>query len=207
MRLTFRNDVLGLAAETDAEREICALLMAADGHVFKLHAASDRGLAFAELGPEDEACRTPLNIVHSVEPRFRPISNLAQTPFELDDERYASVEGFWQGLKVAGAAERRAWARMPGPEAQSRGKALSQPATFDYQDTPVAAGSPGHWALMQRACEAKFTQDPGARAALIASGQRWLTHKVRRDSRTIPGVIMAQIWMNIRAKLERSDED
>lgn len=205
MKLSFRNNVIGLSAETEAEQEICALLMAADTHVFKLHCATDRGMAFTELGPEDDACRAPLNIVHSVEPRFRPISNLADTPFELDGERYASVESFWQGLKVEGAAERRTMARLSGPEAQGRGAALGQPTEFTYQNTRIAAGSPEHRDLMRRACEAKFDQNPAARAALLASGQRWLTHKVRRDSRTIPGAIMAQIWMKVRAGLLAPD--
>ena len=53
MRLTYQNDVIGLSAETPAEEEICALLAAADGHVFRLNAPTRRGLAFREIGPED----------------------------------------------------------------------------------------------------------------------------------------------------------
>ena len=44
MRLTYQNDVIGLSAETPAEEAICALLRAADGHVFRLHAPTQRGL-------------------------------------------------------------------------------------------------------------------------------------------------------------------
>lgn len=55
---------------------------------------------------------------------------------------------------------------------------------------------------MRKACEAKFTLNSEAREALLATGERWLTHKVRRVSRTIPGAIMADIWMRIRAKLQ-----
>jgi predicted NAD-dependent protein-ADP-ribosyltransferase YbiA (DUF1768 family) len=53
---------------------------------------------------------------------------------------------------------------------------------------------------MERACRAKFEQNAEARAALLATGDRPLTHVVRRDSTTIPGVIMAQIWMRIRKR-------
>lgn len=100
MKLSFRNNVVGLSAETPEEEAICAQLCAADGHVFKLHATSERGMAFSTIGPEDEARRAPLNIVQSIAPRFAPISNLAHTPFVLDGLDYASIEGFWQGLKT-----------------------------------------------------------------------------------------------------------
>lgn len=201
MRLSFDNNVVGLAAETPAEEAICELLRASDGYVFRLHAATHRGLAFSEIGQEDEARRAPLNIVRSMEPRFALISNLARTPFTLDGEIYASVEGFWQGLKSAEPAQRRILGKLSGGEAKGRGDSLGRPQQFDYEGTTIVSGSPEHWELMRRACEAKFTQHAGARAALLNSGQRWLTHRTRKDSRTIPGAIMADIWMQIRAKL------
>ena len=37
-----------------------------------------------------------------------------------------------------------------------------------------------------------------ARAALLATGTRPLEHKVKVDSRTIPGIVMADIWTRIR---------
>jgi predicted NAD-dependent protein-ADP-ribosyltransferase YbiA (DUF1768 family) len=60
---------------------------------------------------------------------------------------------------------------------------------------------------MKQACRAKFTQNAEARAALLSTGERPLTHRVRRDSATIPGVIMADIWTRIRATLARSHDD
>ena len=206
MRLTYQNDVIGLSAETPAEEAICALLRAADGHVFRLHAPTQRGLAFSEIGPEDEARRAPLNIVRSMAPRFAPISNLAHTPFMLDGEIYASVEAFWQGLKSTDPAQRRSLASLWGPEAKGRGDPLGHPQAFDYGGTTIVSGSPEHWALMRRACEAKFAQHAGARTALLDTGERWLTHTMRKDSRTIPGVIMADIWMRIRARM-RNEAD
>ena len=56
---------------------------------------------------------------------------------------------------------------------------------------------------MERACRAKFEQNAEARAALLATGERPLTHIVRRDSKSIPGVVMADIWMRIREGLRR----
>lgn len=205
MKLSFRNNVIGLSAETPEEVEICALLALADGHVFQLHASSGRGMALSMIGPEEDARRAPLNIVQSIAPRFAPISNLAHTPFELGGQRYASIEGFWQGLKRLDPVERRAIAKLWGGEAKERGGSADQPTEFVYEGVIIAAGSPEHWALMRAACEAKFTQHEEARIALLATGERWLTHKVRRDSRTIPGAIMADIWMRIRARLQQEE--
>lgn len=201
MKLLFQNNVVSLSAETPEEQAICSQFSAIDRHVFQLHAATARGMAFSMIGPEDDARRAPLNIVRSIEPRFAAISNLARTPFALDNEHYASIEGFWQGLKTTDPAQRRSIAKLAGAEAKERGNAFGQPAEFDYGGAGIVAGSPEHWALMRRACEAKFTQNHDAHAALLATGERWLTHKVRRDSRTIPGAIMADIWMRIRVTL------
>ena len=43
--------------------------------------------------------------------------------------------------------------------------------------------------------------DDEAREALLSTKNRPLVHRMRRDSKTIPGVIMADIWMRIRADL------
>ena len=65
----------------------------------------------------------------------------------------------------------------------------------------MRVGTRDHWCLMERACAAKFTQNEVARAALRDTGSRPLEHRLRRDSRTIPGAVMADIWMRLRAKL------
>ncbi len=205
MKISFRNNVVGLSAETQEEQDICALLQPIDGHVFQLHASSNRGIAFSAIGPSDDARRTPLNIVRSVAPPFALISNLAHTPFVLDGVSYHSIEGFWQGLKSNDPKERRVFAMLSGAEAKGRGTSISQPPDFDYGGMRIATGSPEHWTLMRNACLAKFEQHKGARRALLATGERWLTHIVRKDSRTIPGVVMADIWMRIRDQLREQD--
>lgn len=202
MKLSFRDDVIRLAAETPEEEAICARLGAADGHVFKLHAVSESGLVLSAIGPEDDARRAPLNILHRIEPAFAPISNLAHTPFTFDDLAYASIEGFWQGLKIPDLEQRLAMAMLSGGEAKGRGGALAWAPMFDYGGMAIVTGSPEHWALMRNARFAKFTQNSDARQALLATGERWLTHKVRKDSRTIPGAIMADMWMRIRSRLK-----
>jgi len=204
LKLILRNGVVSLAAETDDERAICAALVAADGHVFRLNCSTERGFSWTPLGKEEDARREPLNITRTVEACFAPISNLAHTPFDLDGRRYASVEAFWQGLKLVDPDERLAAAGLFGVDARKAAEAVQQPDAFDYEGRPIRAGSPEHRDLMRRACEAKFSQDAGARAALLATGERWLTHRVRNDSRTIPGALMADIWMQIRRRIREA---
>lgn len=158
-----------------------------------------------DLGPRLEACREPLNVVSaSTDPLARIISNLATTPFELDGERYLSVESFWQGLKFPSEAERQRLAGHEGPRARSEGLRQKYEKSISYRGQEIAVGAWDHWQLMEKACRAKFQQNEEARRALLATGDRPLIHVVRRDSRSIPGVIMAQIWMRLRAELRKT---
>ncbi len=149
----------------------------------------------------DPADAGPINITRTVEARFAAIGNLAPARFELDGLPYASVEGFWQGLKFPDAATRSRVAALSGIEAKQAGDAAQPASTFLYRGATVVIGSPDHWALMERACSAKFAQDARARAALRATGSRPLTHILPVDSKTIPGAVMVQIWMRIRERL------
>ena len=158
-----------------------------------------------DLGPRLEACREPLNVVStSTDPLARIISNLATTPFELDGQRYLSIESFWQGLKFPSEDERQRLAGHEGPRARSEGLRQKYEKTISYRGQEIAVGAWDHWQLMEKACRAKFQQNEDARSALLATGNRPLIHVVRRDSRSIPGVIMAQIWMRLRAELRKT---
>jgi len=171
------------------------------GDVFELARAGERGIVLRRLGPRPEACREPIDISSRVaNDAWRPISNFAHTPFELDGRPYASVEGFWQGLKFPGERARARVAALHGHAAKSAAAGL-EPRSLRYGGVTIRYGTPEHWALMRRACEAKFTQNAVAREALLATGTRPLTHVMRRDSRSIPGVVMSDIWMKVRKKL------
>ena len=54
---------------------------------------------------------------------------------------------------------------------------------------------------MAEACGARFTQHTGAREALQSTRSRPLTHRTRRDSKTIPGALMADTWMRLREQI------
>jgi predicted NAD-dependent protein-ADP-ribosyltransferase YbiA (DUF1768 family) len=211
MRAQLKDRMIIIVAEDSADRnDLAQLARQAEGHVFALNAKGGRGCMLSDLGARETVCRVPINITWAADERWRPISNLAKTPFGLHGRRYASVEGFWQGLKFDEAADRQRIGAMYGAEAKLAGSSIPERATFSYEGKTIAVGRPEHWLLMREACLAKFSQHSAAREALLATGERPLEHRVRRDSRTIPGVVMADIWMRVRSRLRKramADDD
>jgi len=207
MRVLLKDSVLVLIPETTAEKaEIAAWKSSRGDYVFCLRSSESSNAELHQLGPRLEACREPLNAVsNSFDPIARTISNFAATPFELDGQRYRSVESFWQGLKFGDEHDRRRLADLDGPQAHFEGDKRGYDATVNYGGKDIVVGTAAHWRLMERACCAKFEQNAEARAALLSTGERPLLHLVRRDSTTIPGVIMAQIWMRIRNRLSDAE--
>lgn len=187
-------------ADWRSRHEDQVLLVTADA------SAEQGAVRLRGLGHRLEACRVPINVISSSsDPLARVISNLANTPFELDGRRYGSVESFWQGLKFESDEDRARIAALDGARARQEGTRRGYDDAVTYEGARIAVGTSDHWRLMERACRAKFEQSDEARLALLATGERPLVHVVRRDSRAIPGVVMAQIWMRIRDKLRASD--
>jgi predicted NAD-dependent protein-ADP-ribosyltransferase YbiA (DUF1768 family) len=205
MRVLLKDNLIVLVPETAEETtEIGAWKSIREHHVFSLRTSQGNSVELHDLGPRAEACREPVNVVsNSADPIARTISNFATTPFELDGQRYQSVESFWQGLKFADEADRRRLAVLDGVQARAEGEKQGYGATVSYNGKTIVIGTSAHWRLMERACRAKFEQNAEARAALLATGERPLIHVVRRDSMTIPGVIMAQIWTRIRERMRK----
>lgn len=173
-----------------------------NGNVFVLSSQDSQAIRFSNLGPKEEACREPINVTsRSPDPVIQLISNFANTRFTLDDKSYQSVEAFWQGLKFPEEKQRRKISRLYGKEAMEAGAHASVSTTFEYQGNTYRVGTIDHWELMEAACRAKFMQHEDSRFALLSTGKRPLTHITNKDSRNIPGVIMAEIWMKIRREL------
>jgi len=200
----FRNGLLIVTAEAGEAEQLAGWLRDHAGQVFRVREVKGRSAVFQAIGPEDEACRVPLNITSRLPVPLRAISNFAHAPFMLDGLSYASIEGFWQGLKFPDEADRRRVAALYGGEAKTAGSSAPAADRVTYRGESIAVGTWAHWRLMERACEAKFEQNAEARHALIATGTRPLVHRVKRDSRTIPGVIIAQIWTRTRARLAKA---
>jgi predicted NAD-dependent protein-ADP-ribosyltransferase YbiA (DUF1768 family) len=205
MRVLLKESVIVLIpGSADEARELDSWKSAHRDHVLGVRASDSQSLELHGLGERAEACRESINIVSTnPDPIAQMISNFATAPFRLDEQMYRSVESFWQGLKFPSDRDRRRVAQLEGPRARKEGEAQGYGATLLCGGQEIAVGTWAHWQLMEKACRAKFEQNSEARAALLATGTRPLTHNVRRDSRTIPGVIMAQIWMRIRGDLRR----
>lgn len=207
MRAILKDGLIVLVPEGDGEAaELSAWQARHTGHVLHVRPQSEEAAAALELwslGPREEACREPINIVSSSpDPMARLIGNFGAAPFELDGETYRTVESFWQGLKFADLVDRRRLATLSGHEAWEAGSTKGYGATVAYAGKDIVVGTWAHWQLMERACRAKFEQNAGARAALLATGGRPLTHVLAKDSTSIPGAIMAEIWMRIRRSLQ-----
>jgi predicted NAD-dependent protein-ADP-ribosyltransferase YbiA (DUF1768 family) len=179
MRVILKPGMLILAPGTDADRDaFSAWCGAVKGHVFHFDGRSG---ALHDLGPREEACREPMNIVFDqIEARWQPISNLAYTPFAMRGLTYASVEGFWQGLKFAADADRVRVAALWGKDAKQAASARPGLERFVYDGDTYVAGGHAHRSLMLEACRTKFVQDAAAGEALLATGDRPLTHRTRR---------------------------
>lgn len=206
MKVIIKTGLLVVVPETAEETTALGEWKAdRDGHVLGLVSNAGAGATVRFLGPRADVCREPINVTsRHPDPQVQMIGNLAATPFELDGEPFASVEGFWQSLKFASASDRRRVAGLSGSEAKRAGAAVEYGATVSYRGQTIPVGTWAHWQLMAAACAAKFEQCYEARSALIATGERPLIHKVRKDSKTIPGVIMADIWVRIRAKYAKA---
>ncbi len=209
MRVRLKARLAIVTAESDEERRtVSEWASHVDGHVFGLVLQNDQTFRLTSLGPRADACREPINVSsRATDPAIRLISNFAHTPFELDGEPYASVEGFWQGLKFQTESTRRAIAQLHGDEARRAGFGAPAAEAFEYRGHAVRVGTADHRDLMFRACWEKFRQHGAAREALMATRARPLQHRTRRDSRTIPGVVMADIWMRIRTRLGTLQSD
>lgn len=207
MKVRLKDGLLVLTAEQDNEiQEVSGWIAAHADHAFRATTQDSRTILLRDLGPHLEACREPINVSsRATDEVVRLISNFAHTPFSLHGHTYASVEGFWQGLKFPDEESRSRIAQLHGLEAKQAGAGALEAETVQYEGRTLRVGTYEHWGVMYEACWAKFTQSEEAKHALLSTGTRPLTHRSRRDSRTIPGVIMADIWMRIRTRLTRGE--
>jgi predicted NAD-dependent protein-ADP-ribosyltransferase YbiA (DUF1768 family) len=197
-----RNRLVLVAESPDEQSLLTGWRSAHQEFVFVAGTSSTDEVALVSLGPRAQACREPINVTSFSPEPIRLIANFAATPFELDGARYACVEAFWQSLRFP-MEERPRIAALDGAAAKRESAKALYSTHVSYGGDAIAVGTFEHWQLMRRACRAKFEQNEDARAALLATGGRPLVHNLPQDSRTIPGVIMAEIWMTLRARLAR----
>lgn len=155
----------------------------------------------------DPASR-PLNVwSKSSEEVGRLLSNFARTPFTLDGRSYASVEGFYQGLKAAEPEERARIAKLWGSAAKAAGKGTFD--VFEYDGRRIRAGTPEHFALIRRAIAAKLDQHLDLRAAFRATHPRPIRHDTGRPdgpSAVFPAAVLVAILTDLRDGLVAAED-
>lgn len=142
----------------------------------------------------------------------RILSNFADTPFTLHGRQYATVESFWQGLYFPHqSVERDRIAQMSGRDAKREAEKKPPGEQIEYNDTTIVIGSSEHHLLMRQALEAKFRQNPNVLAELINTGDKIITHVVRKkdgaiepDSKSIPRRIFSRMLMDLRTELKQT---
>ena len=155
----------------------------------------------------------PINIVSYADGPEQLLSNFAHTPFELDGIRFESMEGLLQGLKVEDPEKQLRIFGKYGRQAKNAGtKARTQriweEGTVWWQGKPIAFPSADHLGLIERGLRPKFSQNEEARAALVATGDRRLTHdtgKPESPRTSLPAARFLSFLENIRRDLQEVD--
>jgi predicted NAD-dependent protein-ADP-ribosyltransferase YbiA (DUF1768 family) len=146
--------------------------------------------------------RRHLNVIsNSPDEIGRQLSNFAERRFVMDDRVYASIEGWYQGLKWPEAAQRAEAAKLSGSRAKNAAKGAPKAATFVYEGRTYAFGSEEHHGLVKIAIRTSLAQHPEVKAALVATRPRPIVHNLGRKERpgtALPATKFARILEEIR---------
>ena len=165
----------------------------------------------------------PGEVILSKRTELGILSNFAPTPFSLDGEKYASVEGFWQMLKYPeGPGDERlrdpavVWpharaevAAMVGFEAKAAGAAANENmkklgirwVTYQGRRMEYRENAKGDfYILIRRAEQAKHDQNPAVAEILKKTGTLTLRPDHHQGPEAPPAERYCEIWMEIRAQ-------
>lgn len=175
-----------------------------------------------EILPQDAA---PGEVILSKRTELGIFSNFAETAFELDGERYPSLEGFWQMMKYPENAEdaratfpgltwphtRAAVSQMSGFDAKAAGDAGSTNmrtmginwVTYRGEQMPYRVMERGaHYQVIVRAMKAKLAQNPAVRDLLLKTGDLVLKPDHRQEGEVSPAWKYFEIWTELRTELQ-----
>jgi len=154
--------------------------------------------------------RRPLNVAsHAAEEIGRELSNFAARRFTLDGRSYASIEGWYQGLKWPEAAKRAEISKLSGSRAKNAGDGAPKSATFVYQGLTFVFGSAEHHTLIKTAIKASLVQNPKVKTAFMETHPRPIVHQLGRPERpgsSLPGTKFARILEEIREEFVAEGE-
>ena len=165
----------------------------------------------------------PGEVILSKRTELGILSNFAPTPFTLDGETYASVEGFWQMLKYPeGPGDERLsdpaviWphtraevAAMGGFEAKAAGNIANENlkklgirwVTYQGKQIDRRENAKGEfYLLIRRAMQAKHDQNPQVAEILKKTGTLQLLPDHHQGPDAPPAERYYEIWMEIRGQ-------
>jgi predicted NAD-dependent protein-ADP-ribosyltransferase YbiA (DUF1768 family) len=131
---------------------------------------------------------------------FNLLCNAAPTAFDLNDERFYSVDSFAEALKFPeGTPEREACALAAALEAKRLARRI-RGKEFVYRDQKIAVGSSEHEAVLAAALTAKVAQHEEVRAALRETGSARLVFPLSYSrhpgalAKVTPLALMIERW-------------
>ena len=137
---------------------------------------------------------------------FNLLCNAAPTAFEVNEERFHSVDSFAEALKFAeGTPERKACALAPVLEAKRLTRRI-RGKEFAYRGQRIAVGSSEHEAVLAAALSAKVAQHADVRAALRETGSARLVFPLSSSrhpgalARVTPVALMIERWKLIHER-------
>ena len=165
----------------------------------------------------------PGEVILSKRTELGILSNFAPTPFTLDGEPYASVEGFWQMLKypedpgdercqdssVVWPHTRAEVAAMSGFEAKAAGNIANENlkklgirwVTYQGEQIDRRENAKGDfYHLIRRAMQAKHGQNPQVAEILKKTGTLQLLPDHHQGPDAPPAERYYEIWMEIRGQ-------
>jgi phosphoserine phosphatase/predicted NAD-dependent protein-ADP-ribosyltransferase YbiA (DUF1768 family) len=176
-----------------------------------------------EIGPDEAA---PGHVILSKRNELGLLSNFAATPFELDGQQYASVEGLWQSLLYPEGPDDPRWQAGRWPHTRAEVAALTafeakkaggeahrllaplgikwvsyRGQRLDYK----GADADEHYRVIRRAMQAKLLQNRAVRELLLATGNLEFEPDHRQPADKTAAYEYHRIWMELRTEL-RAEE-
>ena len=179
----------------------------------------DRKGLYQEASRMDQLIEQIAQSVIDVKGAGNLLSNFAPTPFRLNNNQYASMEGFIQSIKYPEDDERHQYTSgMYGIKAKNMGKKINRknyPALTAgekvyvyYNDQRILYRSQQHMDLTERALRAKFEQNENAQRELLSTGDAELTHDTgypENPLTSLPSKVFCDMLTRIRDDLKRRD--
>lgn len=109
------------------------------------------------------------------------LSNFAYHPFIMDNQEFASIEGFLQGLKIQDPTEQKRVFGLHGLEAKLAGPKLKND-TMWYLNVPINRHSEAYKRLLVKAYIHMFNQNKSFRDALAYTGDKELVHSIGSEN-------------------------